>query len=150
MRIATITGQRMLHDALQTRLDFMKSDEYHGKRDKDYFSRLQNIEHHMLRPMTSADVKIFYLCGSRGGSQLLAAVADPSSHNNKSADYTTKGVVGSNPDVFNQPDGSPRSVYDVYSYISYRVGNIPLPKVLERGVMHSPVPPPRPARLNSI
>lgn len=146
MRIATKTGQDMLHDALQTRIRFMKSDDYDGKRDRTYYQRIQNLEYHLSRPMTSADVKIFYLCGSRGGSQLLAAVADPKAHDKKSADYTTKGVVSSNPDVFYKPDGNARSVMDLHSYIQYRVGNIPLPRNLDRAL----APPRAPARTIGI
>ncbi len=148
MRTATKAGADLYRDHLETRINFMRSDKYDGERNGAYHQRLAALEHNLNRAMTNADVKIFYLCGSRGGAQLLAAMADPAAQNNRSADYTTQGVVSSNPQVFYNPDGSARSVRDLYHYIAHRVGNSPLPHDLDRPVSRRiPTPTPRPKNI---
>lgn len=127
------SGERLFRGALQERLGWLNNPNNinrptpaDGKAWAAHQARVEALEYHLNRPMTVMDAKTFYMCGYRGGAELLVAAADPKTHDHRAGDYTTDGVRRANKAVFYHEDGRARSVTEYVAYMAERVGMAPV------------------------
>ncbi|MEM7650877.1 MAG: transglycosylase SLT domain-containing protein [Pseudomonadota bacterium] len=99
-------------------------------------SRTRAMTDEIDRQFTTADLKVFYVCGPTGGAGLLEALADPvkRAQNHRAADYAPDHVVKSNEALFfkDYPNNTIyRDVEEFYEHMIELVGETPLPNNLK-------------------
>lgn len=128
MNFSIKEGSRRFFEKLGDRIDAME------KRGADK-ARLDEMRAHLQRPLTTADLKIFYVLGVAGGADLLEALADPvkRADNHAAKDYTRRRTVRNNEALFYKdfPDNKkPRNIVEFYTHIESIVGDEPIPEEL--------------------
>ena len=131
IRQSLISGKTRFRSLVEERLNWLTKPTNPDRLSDDH-PRVVRLREHLERPLTFTDAKTFYLCGARGGAELLLAYADLETQDHRAKDYTTETVAKNNKLVFEHSNGSDRSVPAYMDYMHERVGNQPLPENLTR------------------